>query len=64
MNIEIILKGIEGNVTEFKRLCEARVCSSELRKDLDRALMQGSILSANIDMIMAHLLELKTKLEE
>ena len=62
--IEIILKGIVGNVTEFKRLCEAKVCSPELLKDLDRALMQGSVLSADIDTVMTHLLDLKQRLEK
>lgn len=62
--VEIILKGIEGNIAEFKRLCEAKVCSKDLLVDLNKALTQGSVLSADIDKVMTHLLDLKTRLEQ
>jgi hypothetical protein len=61
--VEVILKGIEGNVEEFKRLCEAKACSPTLLEDLDKALTQGSILSADIDKVMTHLRFLKIKME-
>jgi hypothetical protein len=62
-SVEVILRGIEGNIEEFKRLCEAKVCSADLRKDIDKALSQGSVLSADIDKIIKHLMLLKGKLD-
>ena len=64
MNIESILTGLEANAGEFKRLCYAKACSSDLLGDIDKALAQGSLLSVNVDMVMAHLLDLKTRLEK
>jgi hypothetical protein len=64
IKIETILKSIEGNATEFKILCEAGVCSTDLLKDLERALTQGAILSGGIDMVMVHLETLKTRLTD
>jgi len=61
--IGIILKGLEGNVAEFKRLCEAGVCSPTLREDLSKALTQGSIISNDVDYIMEHLFGIKNQLE-
>ena len=61
--IELILKGIEGNVKEFKRLCEAKVCSTDFLADLSKALTQGSLLSTDIDWVMTHLLNVKNQLE-
>jgi hypothetical protein len=61
--VEIILKGIEGNAAEFKRLCEAKACSPTLQEDICKALNAGSRLSADIDDVMSLLLDLKTRLE-
>ncbi len=62
ITVEIVLKSIEANAAEFKRLCEAKACSPDLLKDLDRALTQGAILSGGIDTVVAHLKTLKTRL--
>ena len=62
-SIESILESLEANAAEFKRRCEAKACSPTLLSDINVALKQGSMMSCDIDMIMAHLLDLKTKLE-
>jgi hypothetical protein len=62
--IKTILGSIEANAEEFKRLCEAKVCAPDLLSDLGKALAQGSLLSADIDTVMSHLLDLKTRLEK
>jgi hypothetical protein len=62
--IENILSSLEANATEFRRLCEAKVCSPDLQTRIDLALNQGGLLSHDIDSVMSHLLELKEKLEK
>ncbi len=55
MPIETILKSLEGNTLEFKRLCESSVCSSKLQADLDKGIELGRILLADIERAVLHL---------
>jgi hypothetical protein len=61
-NSETILKSLESNTTEFKRLCEVKACSPDLLEDLNKALEQGALLSVNINAVMKHLMLLKDRL--
>jgi hypothetical protein len=61
--VELILKGLEGNAEDFKKRCEAKICSPSLLQDLNTALERGSKLSADIDYVMQHLFGLKNQLE-
>jgi hypothetical protein len=61
--VETILRSIEANAEEFKRLCEVKACSPTLLEDLDKALSEGAQLSVNIETVMSLLLDLKTRLE-
>ncbi len=61
---QTILSSLEANAGEFKRLCETKICSSDLQDDIDKALGCGAKLSVHIDTVMNHLLDLKTRLEE
>jgi hypothetical protein len=62
--VDSILTGLEANAGEFKRLCEAKACSPNLLEDINKALTQGSKLSCDLDTVMTHLLDLKTRLEK
>jgi hypothetical protein len=60
---QTILRSLEANAAEFKRLCEVKACSPDLEEDLDKALSAGAQLSVHIETVMSHLLDLKTRLE-
>ena len=63
-NIENILRSLEANAAGLKDLCYVKACSPNLLADLNKALEQGALLSANIDLVMAHLLDLKMRLTD
>jgi len=61
---QTILSSLEANAREFKRLCEIKICSSDMEEDIDKALGCGAELSAHVDTVMMRLLDLKTRLEK
>ncbi len=60
--IETILNGLEGNARDFKMSCETKICSANLLENLEVGLNRGRKLDRDITEVLAHLADLKARL--